>query len=221
MALIKSIASKLSFAHLGVIGARSASTDEEPEDDNKPKSRRADKGEEGEPIAEGDDDDTEATGASAEGDDENTEDNDGEPPKKAKKAKAGKDKSGKGGDEDDDDSDEEMHGNSAAAQARSRERARCAAIFASPAAARHPVTAAHFAFQTTMSRAAAVAALEALPAAAAPRAAHPARAAQNPNVTPNAAPEKSAGQRNADLWAQAHARNNRSRLSAPGDQTRR
>lgn len=61
---------------------------------------------------------------------------------------------------DDDEGDEkEMAGDSAAARARARERGRCAAIFADPAAGRNPALAAHLAFETSLSRKAARAAL--------------------------------------------------------------
>ena len=59
------------------------------------------------------------------------------------------------------DSKDEMHGCSLVATARRRERARCAAIFASPAAAAHLALAANLAFKTRMTRGDAVALLEA------------------------------------------------------------
>lgn len=57
---------------------------------------------------------------------------------------------------EEDDSDDEMRGKSAAAQARTRENARCAAIFADPAAASNLPLAASLAFGTRMPRAEAI-----------------------------------------------------------------
>jgi len=63
-------------------------------------------------------------------------------------------------DEGDDDGDAaEMRGRSVVARARRRERARCAAIFASPAAARNVALAAHLAFNTRLTRNEAISAL--------------------------------------------------------------
>jgi len=66
-----------------------------------------------------------------------------------------------GAEAEEEDSAEEMNGSGPAAAARRRERARCAAIFADPAAATAPELAAHLAFETAMPRAAAIATLHA------------------------------------------------------------
>lgn len=92
------------------------------------------------------------------------------------------------GEQDDDadpeaeDDENEMRGNSQAARARRREQARCAAIFASKGAARNPVLAANLAFKTRMTRAEAIATLEATPAPAG----HSDRSARNPVIGTNA-----------------------------------
>jgi hypothetical protein len=182
MTLAAKVASALSFAHLAGLGRRSAAAsaeeddkkDRDHEDGNVKKGKAAD-GDEPEDEkdtdrkedAKAEDDDPDSK---AEGDDPKPED-DEDDGKKAKKA-AAKD--------DDEDKDEEMRGSSAAAAARRREQARCAAIFASPAAGRNPVLAANLAFKSRMGRAEALAILEATPAAAA--AGHPDRAARNPRV---------------------------------------
>ena len=83
-------------------------------------------------------------------------------------------------DEAKDEDDDDEKGNASALAARSRERARCAAIFASPAAARNPVLAANLAFGTDLSRQKSLALLQATPAPAAPG--NPTRASRNPNV---------------------------------------
>ena len=83
-------------------------------------------------------------------------------------------------DEAKDEDDDDEKGDASALAARSRERARCAAIFASPAAARNPVLAANLAFGTNLSRQMSLALLQATPAPAAPG--NPTRASRNPNV---------------------------------------
>jgi hypothetical protein len=179
MNLSQKVASALSFAHLSGLGRKSAKAedgdekkDRDHEDGDVKKAKKADADEPDEddkekkgPDAGAEDDDPDSQAAAGDVDED---EDDGAEPKKSKKAKA------------DDDSDDEMRGKSAAAQARLREQARCASIFASPAAARNPVLAANLAFKSRMGRGEALAILEATPAAA--TAGHPARSAGNPRV---------------------------------------
>lgn len=102
---------------------------------------------------------------------------------------------------EDDDKDEEMKGASAVARGRLREQARCASIFASQAAARNPVLAANLAFKTRMSRAEALALLEATPGAAAPG--NAARSARNPNVSTGGSAQPTTAQASASAWDRA------------------
>lgn len=67
---------------------------------------------------------------------------------KARKAK----KKSKAAEDDDDDTDDKDEAHADRGPARRRERARCAAIFASPHAARRPDMAAYLAFGTSLSR---------------------------------------------------------------------
>lgn len=228
--MIKSLMSasrKLSWAHLAGAGAAQASDD--AGDDDKPKDDKGAKGSK----ADGDDDSTgddkdkskAAKGAKADDDERKKRDDesdddyskrmkalDDEDDKKAKGAKGSKADDDSNADED--DKDEEMRGNSAAAAARRREQARCAAIFASPAAGKNPVLAAKLAFETRQPRSEALAVLEGIPApaAAAPaatdgRAHHPARAAGNPNIAPPGAPDKNAAADVQGAWASARKAN--------------
>jgi len=165
MSLQKAVANAFSFAHLGNIGrskaSKAAAEDDEEKKDAKAEAEEDDDEKKDDKSAEGEDDD-----ASAEGDDPEKKDDDEKPSSKAE--------------DDDEDKDEEMRGKSAAAQARRREQARCAAIFASPAAARNPVLAANLAFKGRMPRREAIALLESTPAPAA--ASHVSRSARNPQV---------------------------------------
>jgi outer membrane biosynthesis protein TonB len=165
MSLQKAVANALSFAHLGGIGrgkaSKAAAEDDEEKKDAKAEAEDDDEKKD-DKSAEGEDDD-----ASAEGDDPEKKDDDEKPSSKAES-------------DDDEDKDEEMRGKSAVAQARRREQGRCAAIFASPAAARNPVLAANLAFMGRMPRREAIAMLEGTPAPAA--ASHVSRSARNPQV---------------------------------------
>jgi len=203
---IRSLAARgLSFAHLAGLSAKAAKAeddedrkdaraegDSDDEEDNtdrnrddgdakkgkaKSKAKAEDKDDEDDQGDDGqksgkkakaeDGDDTKDYDAE-EDDDEDDQGDDGQ--KSGKRAKA---------EEDDDDEDEEMRGKSAVARARRREQARCAAIFASKAAARNPVLAANLAFNTRMGRKEALAVLQNTPAASVPG---QGRQARNPNL---------------------------------------
>lgn len=215
--LKKAVANALSFAHLASVGrakpAAKADNDgdkDEPERDHEDgDARKAKKAESDKPDE--DDKDKDAKSAKAEDDDESMEgddqpdsddgDEDDDGDKKGKKARAP--------DGDDDDKDEEMRGKSAVAQGRLREQARCAAIFASPAAARNPVLAANLAFKSRMGRTEALGILEGTPAAAAP--VNTARAARNPNVGAGGSAQPTSQQAVAASWDQAFAKVNPTR----------
>ena len=107
-------------------------------------------------------------------------------------------------DEKDKDDDDDEKGNASAVAARARERARCAAIFASPAAARNPVLAANLAFSTDMSRKQSLALLEATPAPAATG--NPGRASRNPNVGAGAPASATSHQATSARWDAAMAK---------------
>lgn len=199
--LKKTVASALSFAHLAGIGGKAAAKSRAEDDDDKDKPERDhEDGDAKGGRAEGDDtdkkdDDKKDSNASADDDynDGQTEDDkpEGDDDDKKSKSKASDDKK-------DEDPDEEMRGNSAAASARRREQARCAAIFACPQAARNPVLAANLAFKTRMSRAEALAVLEATPAGAA--AVNTNRSARNPNVGAGGSAEPSSKQKVDSSW---------------------
>ncbi|MBB5414100.1 hypothetical protein [Paraburkholderia atlantica] len=186
---IRTLAARgLSFAHLAGLSAKAKAEDDKPEDEDKKDAKAEgdepedDEKKEGARADEGDDEKKDAKAEDDE-DDAKAEDEDGK-----KEAKA---------DDGDDDNDEEMRGNSASAKARRREQARCAAIFASKAAARNPVLAANLAFNTRMSRQEALAILESTPA----QASHSDRSARNPNIGVNGA-KQSPQQAMAARWDQ-------------------
>lgn len=211
MTLLRTIMGKagMDFAHLAGARAGKARSAEDDKDDDADKDK------------------------DAKADDEQPDKKDDDEGDGGKDAKAGNDDSGKGGDEDDDsgkdkgakgskakaddadaedDDEEEMHGKSAAASARRRERARCAAIFASRAAARNPVLAANLAFNSNMARVAAVAMLESTPAPQSAGAKNADRAAKNPQIDPPGAREQNAQSKQAASlasWDAARARNKR------------
>jgi len=194
---IRTLAARgLSFAHLAGLSARGARAEgDEPEEEDKKDARRA---EDDEPK-EKDDDKEGAKGSRA--DDADDEYADDESDKKDDKAKG---KTAKAEDDEkeeraeDDDDDDEMRGKSAVANARRRERARCAAIFASPAAARNPVLAANLAFKSRMTRSEAIATLEGTPAPAS--ASHAQRSARNPNLGVDGGAKPSPQQATAARW---------------------
>jgi len=156
---LKKMTAALGFAHLLGLPAAAAAR---AEDDDKKKDPDADDGDDDESAARAEDDDS---------DDDKDE-------KKGKSAKAVKDEGDDDGDDekkggkkaakadDDDDSDDDGKENAA----RKSERARCAAIFASPAAGTRPDMAAHLAFNTSMSSKAAVEMLGVVAAGGAPAA---------------------------------------------------
>ena len=195
--ILAALGSKLSFAHLTGVGAARAS-DDDKSDDDKPKDAKASDDDDGKP----DDDSGKGKGKakSAKADDDNGDDkgdDDKSKDAKGKSAKADDDDPDAKAD-DDEDSDEEMRGKSAASSARRRERARCAAIFACRAAGGNAALAAHFAFNTTMTRSEAIAALEAAPAASAPN--HATRQAANPRLSSAGPAQMSSGQSIAKGW---------------------
>lgn len=174
----------LSFAHLAGFAARGSRAEDDNNDDEPKKNDAEDdqdkpkdddqSGSKGKKGRRAEDDD------SGDGDDQNRDDSD------SKRGKA------KGSDDDDDtdaeddeldaeDDEDEMRGKSASARARRRERARCAAIFASKAAARNPEMAANLAFNTSLTRQEALALLRSAPAQGADNGSR-SRAARNPNL---------------------------------------
>lgn len=192
---LSKVARALSFAHLAGIGARAEDT---PPKETPPKEDPNNKGSNANDQDKNYAEDEERKQREGESDEDykaRMEELDEK--EKSKKAEENPDKK-----PDAEDDDEEMRGNSACAKARRRERARCAAIFASPAAANNPVLAANLAFQTSMSRKEALAVLESTPGA---RGTNPTRSAGNPNIG-GQAPAPSKQQAIASRWDDAFAR---------------
>jgi hypothetical protein len=219
----------LSFSHLASMGARRMRAqdndtrdpkddDGKDDDDDKNDDGGGDTGErnredqnsrKGETRRAQDDDDSGTDADAAEEGDDG--DRDADPDNDSGKGKRARSRAGSGEDEqaqdddeeedkDDKDDDEmEMRGRSPAAKARRREQARCAAIFASRAAARNPVMAAHLAFRTRLPRKEAVAMLEATPAPGLSTD----RSLRNPRVGPGGSQELSSRQAVASSWDRA------------------
>ncbi|MDW3683944.1 hypothetical protein RA280_19780 [Cupriavidus sp. CV2] len=187
---IRSLAARgLSFAHLNGLSAKAKA-----EDNEEKKDARAEDEEEEKEKAESEDDkkeDDKSTKAEEDEDEKEKAEEDDE--KKGAKAEEDEDS-----DPDAEDDDGEMRGKSAVARARRREQARCAAIFASKAAARNPVLAANLAFKTRMTRAEAIATLEGTPAPA--TAAHVNRATRNPSLGADGGAKPSPQQALAARW---------------------
>lgn len=172
------------FAHL--LTGKAASEDE----DDKNKSSRA----EGDDTTE--DEDDKNNSSRAEGDDEKKDDDaDGKKPKKAgsRKSKAEDEDDEPDADEGDDDTDAEDEKDDEKASARARERGRCAAIFASPAAAANPAAAAELAFGTTLPRSQALRVLKATAASGKPERGLSARMAGEPRRAVGAEDNPSGG----------------------------
>lgn len=155
-AILKTAANR--FAHLmgGATSAPAAPAAEKEEKDEKEDGKKSAK-----KSAEKEKDDTDTDGDGSETEKLETEEEEepeSEDDKKGKKAKKAKKEEDDEACEDEDD-ESEMRGDSEAAQARRRENARCAAIFASPAAAKNPALAASLAFDTRMTRKEAIAVL--------------------------------------------------------------
>lgn len=190
---IRSLAARgLSFAHLAGLSSRAARAED---DENKQRENESDE-DYAKRMEEKDKEEEEARKAEEERKDEEA--------RKAEEEREKEEEARARGENDDDtdpdaeDDDEEMRGKSAVARARLREQARCAAIFASRAAARNPMLAANLAFKTRMTRAEAIATLEGTPAPAS--ASHTNRAARNPNLGVDGGSKPSRQQALAARW---------------------
>lgn len=192
MSALKTLAGKLSFAHLAGLSVRGAKSradedpDKDPEEtaDDDDKNYKDDQDRSNGDSKKGsraDDEQPDDRDPDAEDDrPQDGDDNDEPKNKKGKRAKAEGDDDNDPEAEDDDDEDE-MRGKSAAASARRRERARCAAIMGSRYAAGNVVLAANLAFNTTMTRKQALAVLRDTPPAAT-EPLHTGRASRNPRL---------------------------------------
>jgi len=148
------LARATSFAHLIGIG----SADAKKAEDEEAKKKKAEDEEAAKKAA-----DEEAAKKQAE--DEESAENKAEDDEDAKTEASDKDPDGDGDDDedeegDDDDDRDEMKKGKKARSARLRERARCAAIFADPAAALNTALAAQLAFGTSLPRSEAIAVLK-------------------------------------------------------------
>jgi len=191
---IRTLAARgLSFAHLAGLPSRAARAAEQ-DDERKQRDGESDD-DYAKRMEELDEEDEQARKAEEERNEEEARKAEEERQKEEEARRAEEDKDSDPAADDDDD---EMRGKSAVARARRRERARCAAIFASPAAARNPVLAANLAFKGQMKRSEAIALLEGTPAPAS--AAHASRAARNPNLGADGGAKPSQQQALAARW---------------------
>ncbi|MGZ3272383.1 MAG: hypothetical protein ACXU82_03875 [Caulobacteraceae bacterium] len=188
MKLSTAVGRALSFSHLAGIGRGPAAkaednTDKKPDDaaeddapaddDKKPngKKAKADDETDDQGCDDGDDKPDEAAA------DDTPDDEDQDP--KGKKAKASEDD----GDDDPDDKKDQMKSSASYKAGRKAERARCARIFGSKVAGRNPALAAHLAFNTGISSAAALQILTETPVSAAATTLGEGRSARNPDLT--------------------------------------
>jgi len=152
------------FAHLAGFARKGARAEEDRPEDDEPKGRKGRAAEDDEP----DEDEPKGRKGRAAEDDEPDEDEpkgrkgraaeDDEPDEDEPKGKKGR--AAAEDDEDDEDDEREARGSSASARAWRKSQARCAAIFATAAAAANPALAASLAFETTMPRSQAIAVLK-------------------------------------------------------------
>lgn len=191
----------LSFAHLTSFGARSSRAEDDTNDDDPDK-----KGADDDQDKPKDDDQNGSKGKKGRAvDDDNGDDNDkdrDDPDSKRGKAKGADDDDDTDAEDDEldaEDDEDEMRGKSASARARRRERARCAAIFASKAAARNPEMAANLAFNTSLTRKEALALLRSAPAQGADNGSRT-RAARNPNLGAGGDVQRSSAQQVSAGW---------------------
>ncbi len=166
----KTFAGGSRFAHLLGRGKRPAAAKAEDTDEDEEMTRRAKKAEDGGNVADPDEnedekkdklDDTLDEHTDEDGTSATTEDGDEDDDTDAKKAARAKARAKAKAEDGDDEADDKDEKDAKASAVRRRERARCAAIFASPAAASRPDFAAHLAFGTAMNRGAAIQMLEA------------------------------------------------------------
>jgi hypothetical protein len=194
---IRTLAARgLSFAHLAGLTSRAARA--ESEDDERKQREDESDDDYAKRMEEKDKEEEEARKAEEEKKKEEEEAKRAEEERKKEEEARARGENDDDTDPDAEDDDEEMRGKSAVARARLREQARCAAIFASKAAARNPMLAANLAFKTRMTRAEAIAALEGTPAPAS--AAHTNRAARNPNLGVDGGAKPSPQQALAARW---------------------